>query len=147
MLENLGAAGVFRSRHIAGFFEQRQIDVALGVAGRAGIAVPVPGAAEVAALLDDADVVDTGLTQPGRRQLAAESSANDDDLDVLAQRGTIQTLNIRVFQIVSELPRDLDILLAAVGANPPVAFGAVLVAQGVRVEPEVVGHGLAPAVG
>ena len=54
--EDLGRARVLLARHVAELFEQRQVDVRLDVAHRARVAVPVPGAAEVAALLDDADV-------------------------------------------------------------------------------------------
>ena len=53
---------------------------------RARVAVPVPGATEVAALLDDADVVEAGLSQPGAGEQAAEAAADDDELDFVGQR-------------------------------------------------------------
>jgi uncharacterized lipoprotein YbaY len=49
---------VFLRRHVPGLFEQGHVDHRGSVALRAGIAIPVPGAAEIAALLDDADVRD-----------------------------------------------------------------------------------------
>ena len=55
---------VFLGRHVTGFFEQRHVDHRCRVALRARISVPVPGAAEVAALLDDADIADAGFRQP-----------------------------------------------------------------------------------
>ena len=69
--EDLRAVHVLLRRHVPGLFQQRQVDHRRRVALRARIAVPVPGAAEVAALLDDADV-DAGLAAagpppPGRR--------------------------------------------------------------------------------
>jgi hypothetical protein len=48
---------IFLRRHVTGFFEQRHVDHRRRIALRARIPVPVPGAAEVAALLDDADIL------------------------------------------------------------------------------------------
>ena len=73
-------------RDVADLLEQRQVDVRLDVAHRARVAVPVPGAAEVAALLDDADVVDAGLAQPRAGEQAAEAAADDDDVDLVGER-------------------------------------------------------------
>ena len=64
VLEDLGDEGVLLLRHVAELLEQRQVAVRLDVALRAGVAVPVPGAAEVAAGLDDAEVGDALLGQP-----------------------------------------------------------------------------------
>jgi hypothetical protein len=47
---------VLLARHVARFFEQRHVDQRRRVALGAGIAVPVPGAAEVTALLDQAEI-------------------------------------------------------------------------------------------
>ena len=56
------------------------------VALRARVAVPVPGAAEVAALLDDADVVDAGFLQPGAGDEAGEAAADERDRHVVGLR-------------------------------------------------------------
>jgi len=56
VFEDLGDVGVFLLRDVAELFEQRQVAIGFDIALRAGIAVPVPGAAEVSAGLDDADV-------------------------------------------------------------------------------------------
>jgi hypothetical protein len=45
----------------ARLLEQREVDVGLHVALGPRIAVPVPGAAEITALFNDADIVDAGL--------------------------------------------------------------------------------------
>ena len=79
-----------------------------------GIAVPVPGAAEVAALLDDADVVDARLAQPRAGEQAAEAAADDDDLDLVGQRLALDRRDVRVVEVVRELAGDLDVLLVAV---------------------------------
>ena len=54
--ENFRCERVFLFRDVADFLEERQVDVCLNVALRAGIAIPVPGTAEVAGLFDDANV-------------------------------------------------------------------------------------------
>jgi hypothetical protein len=61
--EDLGRARVLLFGDVAHLFQERQVDVRLDVALRAGVAVPVPGAAEVAALLDQAQVVEAALAQ------------------------------------------------------------------------------------
>ena len=139
VLEDFGAAGVFCGGHVAGFFEQRQVDVALCVAGRAGIAVPVPGAAEVAALLDDADVIKAGFAQARSRQQAAEAAAHHQHLDVAHDRLALELwVGIGVVEEMLVLAGDLDILVVAVGAQAPVALEVVLAAQCGRVEGEFV---------
>ena len=64
MLQNLRAMSVFLGWHMSGFFEQRHVDHAGCIALRTRIAVPVPGAAEISAFLDDAVIRDPGLFQP-----------------------------------------------------------------------------------
>ena len=86
MLEDLGRVRVLLRRHVPGLFEQRHVDERCGVALRAGVAVPVPGAAEVAALLDDAHVVDAGLLQPRAGDEAGEAAADERDGDVVGLR-------------------------------------------------------------
>src|SRR5262249_51563690 len=66
VLEYFGCEGVFLLRQVAGFLEQRQIDVGLDIALRARVAVPIPGAAEVSTLLDDSEVRDSGLQEASR---------------------------------------------------------------------------------
>ena len=132
--EDLGGLGVLLPGDVADLLEQRQVDVRLDVAGGAGIAVPVPRAAEVAALLDDADVVDPRLPQPGAGEQAAEAAADDQHLDLVEQRLALERCHVGILDVVLVLADDLDVLLVAVVAEPLVAFGAVLLAQGVGVE-------------
>ena len=65
VLEDFRRVGVLFARHVAGFFEQRHVDERSGVAHGAGIAVPVPGAAEVAAFFQNPHVVDALFDQAG----------------------------------------------------------------------------------
>ena len=143
MLEDLGRGRVFGGRHEADLLQQRQVDVTLHVAGGAGIAVPVPGAAEIAALLDDAHRLDAGLAQPRPGEQAAEAAADHHHIDLVGQRRAGETrLDIGVFEIMGERPGDLDILLVGVVAQALVALGAILRLQRIGVEAEL-GGGLA----
>ena len=99
-----------------------------------GIAVPVPRATEVAALLDDADVVDAGLAQPGAGEQPAEATADDQHLHVVDQRLAFERGDVGILDVVLVLSGDLDVLVVAVVAEPLVSFGAVLLAQRVGVE-------------
>ena len=106
--------GVLLLRDVADLLEQRQVDVRLDVALRARVAVPVPRAAEVAALLDDADVVDAGLAQPGAGEQPAEAAADDDHVDLVGQRLAVDRLDVGVLDEVGEVAGDLDVLVVAV---------------------------------
>ena len=132
--QDLRGLRVLLPRDVADLLEQRQVDVRLDVTGGTGIAVPVPRAAEVAALLDDPDVVDAGLAQSRPGEQASEAAADDQHLDLVEQRLAFDRLDVRIVDVVPVLPGDLDVLLVAVGAEPLVAFGAVLLAQRVGVE-------------
>ena len=55
-------------------------------------------------------------------------------LDLVGQRLALERLDVRVVDVVGELAGDLDVLLVAVGAEPLVALGAVLLAQRVGIE-------------
>src|SRR3546814_1299015 len=74
MFEQFGRIGIFLGRDIARLFEQRHVDIGFDVALGAGIAVPVPGAAEIAGLFDDANVGDADLVQFRRREKATETA-------------------------------------------------------------------------
>ena len=64
-----------------------------------------------------------------------------DDVDLVGQRLAGEArLDVGVVDVVGELAGDLDVLLVAVGAQPLVALGAVLLAQRVRIEAQR-GHG------
>src|ERR1700730_5836273 len=106
VLEDLERIGIPLFRHIAGLFEQRQIDVRLDVALRTRIMNPVPGAAEIATLLDDANTLHPRLAKSPCREQAAEAAADDQGFH----------------RIVHWLPRetriDIRIVHAAAGLDP-----------------------------
>ena len=134
MFEDFRRAGVLLHRHVAGLLQQRQVDVAFDVACRARIAVPVPGAAEIAALLHHADVPEPCLLQLCRRQQAAEPTADHADLDMIRDRIAWLELRIGVVDVVGEFAHHVDILVIAFRAQALVPFGAVFCAQGRRIQ-------------
>ena len=88
MLQDFGRAGVAFRGKVANLFEQRQVDVGFDVALGAGIAIPIPGAADIAALFDDPNISDAGLAQARAGQQPTEPSANDHHVHVVVHGGT-----------------------------------------------------------
>ena len=107
---------VFLRRHVAGFFEQRHVDHRRRIALRARIPVPVPGAAEVAALLDDADVLDAGFRQARGGGKPGKAAADEGKGDVVGLRIARGDRRVGIVEIMRELARDAKILIVAVGA-------------------------------
>ena len=135
MAEDFAGRRVFLRGHETGLFQQRKVDIAFNVAGRARVAVPVPGASEIPALLDHANVLHARLAQARTGQKAAKAAADHDNIDLVAQRRTLDHLvDIRVIDIGLEVILDLDILLIAVRAQALVALCAVPRAQGLGIE-------------
>ena len=134
VLEDLGRVRVLLRRHVPGLFEQRHVDERRGVALRAGVAVPVPRAAEVAGLVDDADVVDAGFLQTGAGDEAGEAAADERDGDVIAQGCTLDDRDVGVDEVVPELVLQLDVLVVAVGSQPLGSLLGVLLLERVDVD-------------
>jgi hypothetical protein len=132
--QDLRRMRVFLRRHVAGLFEQRHVDHRRGVTLRAGISVPVPGAAEIAALLDDADILDAGLGQPRRSGEPGKAAADKGEGDVIRLRCALDHRRVGILEIMRELALDLEILVIAVGTEPLVALLAVLRAQPLLVD-------------
>src|SRR5205823_14457654 len=85
ILEDLETRGELHGRHVAGLFEQWQVAVGLHVTGDAGIAVPVPGPADVTALLAEPHVVEPSLPKLVPEQQAGEAGADNDDFTLVGQ--------------------------------------------------------------
>ena len=125
-------------RDIAGLLEQRQIDVRLDIALRAGIAVPVPGAAEVSAFLDHADVLHARLAQTRTRQQPAEAAADYHNINrVIQRRAGKAGSDVRIVDVTAEVAFHFDVLFVAVGADALVAFFPILRAKRVGIEIEL----------
>jgi hypothetical protein len=131
--EDLRRLGVLLGGDVARLFEERKINVGFRIAGGARIAVPVPGAAEVAGLLDEPQVGDPGITQPRADQQPGEAAADHGDLDVVVDRVADDGLGIGVVQVLDELG-NVDVLVVALRTQALVALLAVLPAQRVGIE-------------
>ena len=121
-------------RDVAEFFEHRQIAVRLHIAHRPWVTVPVPGAAEVTALLNDTDVVETGLAEAAAHQQTTESTANNHDVDVVGDRLALGCRCVRIVDEVREVASDLDVLRVGVGTDTLVALFEIFRLQLARVE-------------
>ena len=132
--EDFRGEAVLLLRHVAEFLHQRQVDVGLDVALRPRVAVPVPSAAEVPTLLDDAQVAHARGIEPRRGQLPAEAATDDDDVDLVVQRLTLDALDVWVFDVVREVVLHFNVLIVAVRPQALVPLGAVLGAQGIRIK-------------
>ncbi len=146
--QDLGRPRVLLLRDITDLFQQRQVDVRLDVTHRTRVAIPVPGAPEVAALFDDPDVVDAGLAQARAGEQPAEAASDDDHLDLVFQRLALERGNVRVVDVPREVTDDFQVLLVAVGAQSLVALEAILLAQRIWVEAiRVAGRGRVAGIG
>ena len=136
---DLVGLGVPLGRHGAGFLEQRHVDVRFDIACRAGIAVPVPRPAEIAADFDDADAFDARLAQPRRGQQTTETTADDHDVDRIVDRRPLLPRAVRIGVELGEAG-DVEIRPVAVGGRPAVPLDAVPLAQHVEIERRTLGY-------
>ena len=144
VLEDLGAVGVLLARHEVELFEHRDVAVCVVVALDPGEPVPVPDAAEVAAHLDDVDVVDAGLLQVGARQQPGDTAAEDRHLDVLVDRRARCHRGVRVDLCeLREIACEFQVLRRPFRAQALVALVGVLLPQ--RVDVDVFGGVGGPA--
>jgi hypothetical protein len=126
MLEDLRSVRILLGRPVTDLFQQRQIDHRGRVALRPRIAVPVPGTAKIAALLDDADILDARFLQAGPRDKTREAPADEREGHVITLGRTLGQWRIGILEIMRQLPLDLDILRIAIRAQPLVALLAIL---------------------
>src|SRR6516165_4758214 len=104
MLEDLGCVGVLLFRDVAGLLEQRQVDIRFHIALRSRIAVPVPGPTEVAAFLDNSEIVYSRLFQTGGCQQTTETAADYQHPDLVIQTFPGKPrLNIGIVDITAEV--------------------------------------------
>ena len=83
MFPNFRRVRVFFARHMPGFFKQRHIDHRGGIALRAGITVPVPRPAKVAAFFNYSDIINAGLLQPCTRYQPSKTATNKSKSDMV----------------------------------------------------------------
>ena len=110
MLADLRRVNIFLARHVTGFFEQRHIDHRGGVALRAWIAVPVPGAAKVAAFFDNADAFDARLFQPRADDETGKATADEGERDMVGHGRALLPGRVRVCRERVEIAFEAAIL-------------------------------------
>ena len=109
----LGAFGVTFAGDRPDFFQQRHVAVGFDVASNARVAIPVPGAAEVAALLDDAERLDVALDQICRGQQPGKTAADDHHVDGFDTRFPMGVrLHVWIIGEIGEIAFGSDILPA-----------------------------------
>lgn len=124
---DLGTLGVLLGGDVTEFLEQRHVDIGLDVAGDFGIAVPVPGSADVGGLIDQPHVVHTELLAPGPDQQPAEAGAHHGDVDGVVNRVSAEVrVGPGVLAELAESTGDRDILRNPVGTEPALAFLGIL---------------------
>ena len=134
VLQNLRGADVLLAGDVRGLLQEWQVDVGLHVTLRSRISVPVPGAAEVAALLNDAKVVDARLGEPCAGDQAGESAADDGHPDIVRQGSTVERVGVGILQVGRDRSRQFDVLGVPVRPKPFVALEPAFPAQRVRLE-------------
>ena len=150
--EGLAVGEDLRLEHVlhrgdrADVFEERQVDVGLHVARRARVAVPVPGAPEVTAALEDEVVVDALLRQARRGEHPGEPATDDHDIGLDVLRGPLLDGGVRIFGVVLELTCHRAELREALGPHGPplVALLVVLLPECDGIEVESVSRHDAP---
>ena len=135
MLEDFGCEGVLRFRDIAGFLKQGQVDVALGIAGCTGVAIPVPGSTKVAGLVDDADILVAGGAQSRCGQQSTKAAANHQRLDIAYDRRAAEVrIRMGIVEQAGKLAVDFDVLIVTIRTQATVTFEIVFLAQRGRIE-------------
>jgi hypothetical protein len=134
VLEDLRRVGVLLAGHVPGLFEQRHVDERRRVAHGARVPVPVPRAAEVAALLDDANVVDPRLLQPSAGDETGEPATDEGDGHVVGLRLPLGDRRVGIVQVMGQLILQLDVLVVAVRTEALRPLLCVLLLEGIEVD-------------
>ncbi len=135
MLEDLGSLAIALARHGPDLFEQRQITVGLDVTGDARVAIPVPGPADIAALLDDSQVLDPLLAKTRTGQESTEATADQHHVDLFRDGRSLDVAldpGVAVEMRVDSV--ELEILAVGVVAKSLLPLLAILRLQGGEVE-------------
>ena len=133
VLEDLGGTRVPLGGHEAGLFEKRQVGVRLHVALATRVAVPVPGATEVAALLDHAEVMHAESRQLDGSHHPGEPTPHNHPRGLLDERVSSENpLDVGVRVEVGERARELAVLLVPVDSEAHAPLCGVTSLSGVE---------------
>ena len=131
---DLLAEGVALARDVPDLLEHGHVDVRLDVAHDAGVAVPVPGAADAAGLVDEANAFDAGLAQVGAGGHTGDAAAEDDDVDLVDDGITLGRRREGVVAVLGEVLVVTQVAdVRPAGDQPLVALGQVLGPDGLGV--------------
>ena len=134
MVTDFRGMGVFLARHVPGFFEQRHVDHRCGIALRARIAVPVPGPAEVTALLDDAVILDPRFLQPCADHQSAKAPADEGEGHMVGHRFARDHRVVGIGREVRKLALKPPVLGRAIGAQALVALRSIFAPDRIPVD-------------
>ena len=128
--EDLVGLHVLLGGHVTRLLQKWQVHVRLHVARTVGVAVPVPGATEVAGQVDHAEVRDAGLQQMMSGEHSSESGADDHDLGLFSHRVAGEVgVDEGVSSEIGPFTGDGLELGGTVGAQTLLALDAVLLAN------------------
>ena len=109
----------------------------------AGIAIPVPRAAEIAAHFDDAETVDAVLPEMCPRHQAGEAPTQHRDVDILADRCPIGRRRPWIgLIIIGVIIGDFQILVLTVRTHTAIPLLGIASLEGRQVEIDGVAHRL-----
>ena len=130
VFENFRRTRVTLGGHVAGLFKKGKVGVGLNIAHATGVAVPVPGAAEVAALFHDAEIGDSLVLQVDAREHAGETATNNDNFSFFNDRITGEVgIGVGILVEFFELFLQAGKLLQTIGAQTLELFLRVLGAK------------------
>jgi hypothetical protein len=124
--QDLRPVRVLLGRAVAGLFQERHIDQGGGVALRAWIAVPVPGAAEVGAFLDDPHIGHPRFGQPRAGDQPGEPAADEGEGDVVVDGRALGWRERRVEPVSRQGALCSQILRVALGPQAFLALRPIL---------------------
>ena len=130
VFENFRRTRVTLGGHVAGLFKKGKVGVGLNIAHATGVAVPVPGAAEVAALFHDAEIGDSLVLQVDAREHAGKPATNNDNFSFFNDRITGEVgIGVGILVEFFELFLQTGKLLQTIGAQTLELFLRVLGAK------------------
>jgi hypothetical protein len=104
VLENFETRRKLHRREVLHFLQQREVAVRLDVAGNPRIAIPIPGAADVAALLTKANILKTGFPQLVPEHEPSEAGADDENFALVGERLALDRFSrVDVFHVATEV--------------------------------------------
>src|ERR1700733_9798020 len=108
--KDLRTLRVLFGRDVAEFLQQRDVHIALDIAGDPRIPIPIPGAAYVGRPVDQPPTFHAELTQPHRRQQPTEAGTHDRNVHLVGAGFADEfPVDPRAFGETGELTRGYNI--------------------------------------